>query len=284
MSTTPTRIERGDRRRTLLLWAAALIAAGAMLLVFNFGLLDRYQPMVQYAVAALLALGGAVTFISYLRRRTTYWRLMPAWTLLALAAMIYLSTLSQVARPWLAAVIFVGLALAFANVYLINRTEHWWAIIPGGFMGVLAAVLALSTTITRLETLGALLLVGMGLVFFLVNLLAGTRRHWWALIPGSVLVFVGILSYTVDNEMQSALLRWWPAALLVLGAVLAWFGAAAPAASAAPRPQVHVAPSLSQPAAAGAVGRLGDYTQPAPGASVELLPDLDESAVQGDQS
>lgn len=267
----------GDRRRTLLLWAAALIGAGAVLLVFNLGLLDRYQPLVQYGVAALLAAGGIGIFASYLRWRTTYWRLMPAWTLLALAAMIYLSTLPQVARPLLAAVIFVGLALAFANVYWVNRTEHWWAIIPGGFMGVLAAVLGLSTIITRLETLGALLLIGMGLVFFLVNLLAGTRRHWWALIPGSVLVFVGILSYTVDNEMQSALLRWWPAGLLVLGAVLAWFGATAPRLSAAARPQVHVAPSLAQPAPDSGLGRLGDYTRPAPGASVELLPDPDEA-------
>jgi hypothetical protein len=269
-----------DRRRALLWWAAALIGSGAALLVFNLGLLDRYQPMVQYGVAVLLALGSFATFVSYLRRRTTYWRLMPAWTLLALAAMLYFSTLPQVTRPLLAAVISVGLALAFANIYLISRSEHWWAIIPGGFMGVLAVVLALSTTVTRLETLGAVLLAGMGLVFFLVNLLAGARRHWWALIPGSVLVFVGILSYTVDNEMQGALLRWWPAALVVLGAGLAWFAAETPAASRVDKPQVHVAPSLSPPAAAAGVGRLGEYSQPAPGASVELLPDPDEAPPQ----
>lgn len=270
-TTSPT-----DKRRSLLFWAVGLIAAGVMLLIYNFGLLDRYQPWVQYGVALLLALAGVIILISYLRLRTTYWRLMPAWTLFALAAMVYLSTLPEVARPLLAAVIFVGLALAFANIYLINRVEHWWAIIPGGFMAVLSAVLALSTVITRLETLGTLLLVGMGLVFFLVYLLAGTRRHWWALIPGSVLVFVGSLSYTTDNAMQGTLLRWWPAGLVVLGAVLAWLGAASPAA-AANRPQVHVAPSTAQPVADSTSARLGEYTRPAPGASVELLPDPDET-------
>lgn len=268
---------RGERRRNLLLWAAALVVTGGVLLLFNFGVLDRFQPMAQYGAAILLALGGVAILISYLRQRATYWRLMPAWTLLGLAAMVYLSTLPQVAQPLRAAVIFGGLAIAFANVYLVNRTEHWWAIIPGGFMLVLGAILALSTVITRLETLGALLLVGMGLVFFLVNLLAGTRRHWWALIPGSVLVFVGVLGFSADNEMQGALLRWWPAALVVLGAVLAWVGATAPPASAADRPEINIASSLSRPAADPSMGRLGEYTQPAPGTSIELLPDPDET-------
>lgn len=268
-----------ERRRNLLLWATALIVAGGGMLLFTLGLLERYQPMVQYIVAGLLAVGGAAMLISYLRNRATYWRLMPAWTLLALAAMVYLSTLPQVARPLLAATIFAGLALGFANVYGVNRSEHWWAIIPGGFMLVLGIVFALSTVIASLETLSTLLLVGMGLVFLTVNLLAGTRRHWWALIPASVLLLIGILNYSVDNDaMQGALLRWWPAGLVVLGAVLAWIGASVPPSTAAGRPQVHVAPSLAQRSEETPTGRLGEYTRPAPGASVEILPDPDATA------
>jgi hypothetical protein len=271
----------GDRRRSLLFWAAGLILAGGLLLVFNLGLLDRYEPLAQYVVAGLLALGGAAILISYLVRRTNYWRLMPGWTLLALAALVYLSTLPTLPRPYLAAVIFVGLALAFTNVYFVNRAEHWWAIIPGGFMLVLGIVIALTVTVTRLETLGTVLFVGMGLVFFLVYLLAGARRHWWALIPGGVLVLFGMLAYTADNEVQGALLRWWPAALLVIGAVLAWIGATLPPATP-PRFQVNVAPPQPPVKKSSPVppltetGRLGDYSQPAPGASVEILPDPDE--------
>ena len=85
---------------------------------------------------------------------------------------------------------------------------------------MLAGVIALTVTITRLETLGAILFVGMGVVFGLVYLLAGKRRHWWALIPAGVLLFFGLLTYSMDNGVQNALLRWWPAALIVLGAIV----------------------------------------------------------------
>jgi hypothetical protein len=260
----------------MLLWAVALILAGALLLGFNFGLVDRFEPLAQYIVAGLLAAAGLGILGSYLANRANYWRLMPGWTLLALALMVYLSTLAGVPRPYLAAVIFVGLAVAFGNVYLVNRAEHWWAIIPGGFMLVLSSVIALSVNVTRLELLGAVLFVGMGLVFFLVYLLAGTRRHWWALIPAGVLALFGLLTYSVDNAMQGALLRWWPTVLIVVGAILAWFGATLPAATP-DRMQVNVAPPGHGSAQPAPRGQLGDYSQPAPGASVEVLPDPDDA-------
>jgi hypothetical protein len=197
-----------DRQVNLLVWAAALVILGVLLLLFNLGVLARYEPMAQYVVAGLLAVGGFAALISYFWRREQWWRLMPGWTLLALAAMVMLSLNHSVPRPYIAATLFVGLALAFANLYGVNRTEHWWAIIPGGFMLVLAGVIALTVTITRLETLGAILFAGMGAVFGWVYALAGKRRHWWALIPAGVLLFFGLLTYSVDNDVQNALLRW----------------------------------------------------------------------------
>jgi hypothetical protein len=117
-----------------------------------------------------------------------------------------------------------------------------------------------------------MLFAGMGLVFFLVYALAGARRHWWALIPGGVLLLFGLLVYPADDAVAGALLRWWPALLLVAGAVLAWAGAA----TAPPPPdrlQVNVSPA---PPVESRRAGLGDYSQPAPGASVEILPDPDE--------
>jgi hypothetical protein len=260
-----------DRQVNLLVWAVALVVAGILLLLFNLDVLARYEPMAQYIVAGLLGAGGLAALISYLWRRDQWWRLMPGWTLLALAAMVLLSLNDSVARPTIAAVLFVGLALAFANLYLVNRAEHWWAIIPGGFMLVLAGVISLTVTISRLETLGAILFAGMGLVFGMVYLLAGKRRHWWALIPAGVLILFGLLTYSVDNTVQNALLRWWPAALIVIGAGVAFY-----ATTRSPAPQklsVNVAPSMPPPTSKP--GQLGEYSQPAPGASVEVLPDPD---------
>jgi hypothetical protein len=260
-----------ERQTNLLVWAIVLVFLGVALLFFNLGVLARYEPTAQYIVAGLLAVGGFSALVSYFWRRDQWWRLMPGWTLLALAGMVLLSLDATLPRAYIAATLFMGLALAFANLYIVNRAEHWWAIIPGGFMLVLAGVIALTTIIVRIETLGAILFVGMSIVFALVYLLAGARRHWWALIPAGVLLLLGLLTYLVDNEAQTALLRWWPAALIVLGAGVALF--ATTRRTAPEKLSVNVArpmSSVNRPA------QLGEYTQPAPGASVEILPDLDD--------
>jgi hypothetical protein len=261
-----------DRQVNLLVWAAVLVVAGVALLLFNFGVLARYEPTAQYVVAGILAIAGLSALVSYFWRRDQWWRLMPGWTLLALAAMVLVGMNELLPRPYVAAVLFLGLALAFANLYLVNRVEHWWAIIPGGFMLVLAGVITLTATTTRLETLGAILFAGMGLVFVLVYLLAGKARHWWALIPAGVLLLFGLLTYSVDNEVQNALLRWWPAALIVVGAAVALY--ATTRRTLPEKMSVNVARPMLPPS--NRTGQLGDYNQPAPGASVEVLPELDD--------
>jgi hypothetical protein len=247
----------------LLIGAGAFVLIGVALLLFNFGLFARYEPTAQYVVAGLLGVGGFSTLVSYFWRRDQWYRLMPGWTLLALAAMVLMSLERGWPRPYIAATLFVGLALAFANLYLVNRAEQWWAILPSGFMAVLAAVIALTATVTRLETLGAILFAGMGVVFGLLYLLAGKRRHWWALIPAGVLL----------------LWRWWPSALIVVGALLAFLSTLR--RTSPERLSINVAPTLrtGTPATKSPLappGQLGDYSQPAPGASVEILPDLDK--------
>ena len=261
-----------DRGSNLWIWAAAMLVAGVVLLLFNLGVLAAYEPTAQYVVAAVLAAMGGGFLASYVWRRGEWWRLMPGWTLLALATMMLLSVQADLPRPIIAAVLFVGLAVAFVHIYLVRRAEHWWAIIPGGFMLVLAVVIGLSVRVERLETLGAALFVGMGLVFFALYLLAGTRRHWWALIPGGVLMLFGLLIYTVNNTVQSALLRWWPVSLIVLGLVMAYLAATRGSRSSS-KLSVNVAPNAPK---SGVRGQLGDYSRPAPGASVEILPDPDE--------
>lgn len=270
-----------DRQVSLLSWAAVLVVVGVLLLLFNLGVLARYEPTAQYVVAGLLALGGLVALVSYIWRQGQWWRLMPGWTLLALAAMVILGLDETLPRPYVAATLFVGLALAFANLYFVNRAEHWWAIIPSGFMLVLSGVIALTVSITRLETLGAILFAGMGAVFGLVYLLAGRRRHWWALIPAAVLLFFGVITYSVDNNVENALLRWWPAGLIVLGAVMALASTTGSTVQTTGRDKmsVNVARPMSSsgaPSSSDQAGQLGDYRQPAPGASVEVLPDPDD--------
>ncbi|MBP7962388.1 MAG: hypothetical protein KBG20_09205 [Caldilineaceae bacterium] len=276
-----------DNRLNTLFWAVALTLAGLLLLFYNFDMFAAYEPTAQYLLAGLLGAGGVGFFVAYLSTRQNWWRLIPVWTLLALAAMMLLTTQPQVNDRVTAGVLFVGLALAFAHIYLLDRGERWWAIIPGGFMLVLGGVIALSARTEKAETLGAVLFAGMGAVFFLLYVLGGKRRQWWALIPGAVLIIFGLFIFVLDKGGENTLLRWWPLILIGVGLFLGWRAYAVPpkpqklpinTAPATPRPALPVSPAVTKANAASSAksGKLGEYTAPAPGASVVELPEREE--------
>ena len=264
-------------------WAAGLVLAGLLLLLFNFDLMTRFEPLAQYVLAGLFALGGVGFLGAYISDRSNWARLIPAWTLLALAAMVFLSTVQAIDRRLIAALLFAGLAIAFGHVYLLDRSERWWAIIPGGFMLVLGIVIAISGYVERVETLAIVLFLGMAIVFFALYLLAGRRRHWWALVPGTALAVFGLFLISADNEEQYVLLPWWP--LLLIGAGLI-SGLLAFRKQRRPKLTTHAAPRSSADKQSGAQAppvdlavsppQLGEYSGPAPGAAVEILPDPDE--------
>ena len=267
-----------EYRLSTMLWAVGLVLFGLILLLLNFNLFAQYEPLPQYILAALFATGAAVFFLGYFAARKEWARLIPAWTLLALAVMALTSTISALDQRITAALLFVGLALAFANIYLLDRRQNWWAMIPGGFMLVIGLVIALSVRITQAETLATLLFSGMGLVFLGIYWLGGRPRQWWALVPGTVLFVFGLFIFSLDQGETSPILRLWP--LLLIGAGLV-IGFLAYRAKPKDRLQVSSAPSTPQrqPPADPKTqppAPLGDYANPAPGATVEILPDPDE--------
>ncbi len=272
-----------DNRTGRFAWALVLAFSGLGLLLFNFGLFTAYEPLLQYVLAILLTVGSFIFFGSYLSAPGHWWRLIPGWTMLALALMVYLSTVESIDQRLTASVLFAGQAVAFAHVYLLDRVDRWWAIIPGGFMFVLGAVIALSSRTGALETLGSVLFVGLGSVFLLLYALGSRRRLWWALIPGTVLVVFGLFLFSVEDGSQSALIRWWPLLLMVAGLVTGWQAWRRPKAdtltieSASNLSHRGTAKTSSQSRTEGGSGSdarrgaLGEYKGPAPGASVEVI-------------
>ncbi len=269
-------------------WSVSLVVGGIVLLLFNLGWLDVYAPWPQFLLAAGCGVAAAVFFAGFARDRQEWWRLLPAWTLASLATMAMTSTLANVDRALIAAQVFAGLALAFGHIYLPARAERWWAILPGGFMLVLAAVVGASSWVSTTDLLAALLFIGLGLVFFLLYLLDQKRRHWWALIPGSVLLVFGVIALSTGRMAEAGqaviLVRWWPLALILAGLLVGLRPRRRPAPSdklvinSAPRVRASTQAS-SGTSKHGSQGvpraALGEYTQPAPGASVEILPDND---------
>ena len=274
-----------DYRLSTLAWAAGLCIGGVLLLLFNFDILTRFEPGAQYLLSAILVAAAIIFFGAYASSRKNWWRLIPSWTLLALAAMVFSSTIKALDQSLIASLLFVGLSLAFFHIYLINRQEHWWAIIPGGFMGVLALVIALTAYIERTETLGAILFVGMGGAFFLLYALGGRKRQWWALIPGSVLLIFGIFVFLFNGlgaEGEGLSLRWWPILLILMGLGLGTYTARQP--QKPKKLPIHSAPSrtrqskkiAAQPTKKITTRDTASSPGFAPGSTIEILPDPDE--------
>jgi hypothetical protein len=259
-------------------WAAGLIVGGVLILLFNLDLLARFEPLVQYAVAALFVLASLGFWTAYARNRRRWEHLIPAWTLLALAAMVFLSTLPAVHPRVTTSLLFGGLAIAFGHIYWLDRGDRWWAIIPAGFLLVLGVVIALSSTVASIQVLGAALFLGMGAVFFLLYALTRAHRQWWSLIPGGVLMLFGLFVLPAEGGQWSALARWWPLLLLVLGGWTGWQtyrqAGRVPGSQAAVGLSGEALPRPDE--LATTPGVLGEYSAPAPGASIEILPDPDD--------
>ncbi len=276
-----TQNRQDDNRIGGFTWAAAFVLGGLGLLLFNLGSFTAWEPLLQYIFAGLLGMGCIGFFASYFSRTENWWRLIPAWTLLALAGMVYLTTVQSLDQRITAGLLFVGQALAFAHIYLLDRDERWWAVIPGGFMLVLGGVIALSSRTMDPDTLGTTLFVGLGAVFILLYLLGRRSRLWWALIPGVVLIVFGLFLFSVERSSESVLVRWWPLLLMLFGLFLGW--RAVTRQPDGEKLTINSAANLSRHGTAkpsvtsGAQPpRLGEYKGPAPGATVEVLTDLDE--------
>lgn len=84
--------------------------------------------------------------------------------------------------------VILGLGgLAFIMVFTRNR-DHWWSLIPGLALLSVSGLAVLGWLAPRLADAvgGSLFLGGLSLAFWLIYL--NDRHHWWAVIPGGVLL------------------------------------------------------------------------------------------------
>jgi hypothetical protein len=88
---------------------------------------------------------------------------------------------------------------AFLSVYASNR-EHWWALIPGCTLLSVATIIFIGEFVPggTGDWVGSIVLGGIGLSFVLIYL--NNREHWWALIPGGVMVTLAF-AIALDNVL-----------------------------------------------------------------------------------
>lgn len=116
-----------------------------------------------------------------------------------------------------------GLGALFLVWGILTRNEG--LMIPGGILsGIGWGVYAIAGpfAIWQGESEGGVFLIFLGLGFGLITLVTAVfadETHWWALIPGSIIAFVG-LAILFGGAMLT-LLTWvgklWPLALILLG-------------------------------------------------------------------
>ena len=190
--------------KSSLFWGILLIAFGAYALAQSMGYEIPQEPMVWAYIFGGI---GFLSLIFYFVDGVKAWGwLFPVGIFGALAVTLVMVA-NGVENVAVGSPIFFGLLIPFAVAYLIDRPKNWWALIPGGVMLFLGLVTLLVDTTGNDEWICALFLF-MIAVSFLVVYLNDRVRHWWALIPGGITLFLALivlLSSTVKGEWIGSL-------------------------------------------------------------------------------
>lgn len=194
-------------------WGLLLVLAGALFLLDNLNLIE-VQGMIW---GVLIGIGGFAFLSVYLADKEHWWAIIPGMTLLGVAALILVSSyFPRLTDRWGGSFVMGAIGLAFLLIYLARR-EFWWALIPAGVMGTLAAVIGLSDIIEGIAT-GGVFFLGLGLTFAIVALVPSPQGSMkWAYIPAGILGGIGLLILITSTAVISYL---WAVGLIVTGVFL----------------------------------------------------------------
>jgi hypothetical protein len=196
-----------NARKRGLIWGGLLILLGGLLLVEQYTAVE----LSAWIWVGALALVGLIAFVFYITDRSDVWLLLTAYILWAVAGLVALITLDALPDDLVPLYVLTAIALPFVVVYLRDRTQ-WWALIPAYVLIVIGLMVAL----IELGILTDLLIPGYIMFAIAIPFLAVFARdtnNWWALIPGGVLAFIGIVFFVAEAALQFIL----PAFLILIG-------------------------------------------------------------------
>lgn len=115
--------------------------------------------------------------------------------ILALAEQMgYLDQFPDSAWIWVFGAISI---IAFVS-YIATGLKEWGWLFPAGIFGGLAVTIALATNNVDSAAVGSPLFFGL-LIPFVAAYLTDRTKNWWALIPGSIMLFLAMITLMVDN-------------------------------------------------------------------------------------
>jgi hypothetical protein len=170
--------------------------------------------------------------------------LVPGLFLIGLGVVLLLVQTTSIGGESVVAVI----GAAFLVTYFVTRIYGF--LVPAGIMlglglGILWQVDAGSE--------GGAVLIGLGLGFASIWLIGTLMRdsvnHWWPLIPGGIIVTIGVLVEAEQTGLIEEYGNLWPLILVVIGAVLLLVQLTRPSA---PKPDAGPPTTSAAPAAPNA--------------------------------
>lgn len=194
-----------NRSYAPILGGALLILAGLACLLNNFGILDLSVLWAGLWIALFIA-GGLAFLLVYFSRREQWWALIPGFTLLGIGGQIAIDQPLLQVFDFLDGAIVVGsIGLAFLAIYAAQR-QQWWALIPGGILASVAAMILFDNLFPDGEWV-IVMFLGMAATFALVALLpTGAERNTWAFIPAGIFLAIGLLVFTPVLQSANLLL------------------------------------------------------------------------------
>jgi hypothetical protein len=135
-----------------------LFAIALMLFLTSVNVLsdDLIGPFVLFSIAIPF-------LVVYFRNKENWWALIPAYTMIVIGIMVGLIETDILRSMLIPAYVFLAIAIPFFVVYFRNK-DYWWALIPGGILGLVGFGFLLSESIGEFLLPAALIAAGLWMV------------------------------------------------------------------------------------------------------------------------
>ena len=192
-----------------------LIALGTIFLLQTMGIVSGALNLIWIL---LFAAAGVGFLYFYFLNRGQWWALIPGMVLLGLAGLVLLSEYGASGLQDFGAPLFLfSIGMSFILIYFRHR-NNWWAVIPGGFLVSIAAMVALEPYLRGGEAAVGVFFLGGALTFGLLGVLQTPQgRMRWATIPGIVFLVLSLVFFSIAFEAFQLV---WAGALIVLGLIM----------------------------------------------------------------
>lgn len=196
---------KGDNRKPSMVLGALLIIFGVL------ALLQTFIDISIWVWVVVLGVAGLGVFAVYLTDRSIKVLLIAVYVLWAVAIFLVLLELDILEDALVATFVLTAVAIPFIVAFLYNRAL-WGLLIPAYVLLVIGLMVPLlESGILNDLLIPAYVMFAIAIPFLAVFL--WNREHWWALIPGGILLVIGFAFLAAEAAVELIV----PAVLILVG-------------------------------------------------------------------